>query len=165
MRWHADGSRSRASGGGARSRAAIAEALRDSFADYRQNLGAPDAQEHGFYVRRFLDLMELQDDEGAQRERLREHLDWIETLGTWNREVGDRVVDIAAHLWQLPLTALTPEAPVDYGPPVSTAPRGYLPYDGSHYTGLAHDPDDPAVPAAWLLALPPEPGFWIPPDI
>ncbi|HMH90787.1 MAG TPA: hypothetical protein VK586_06830, partial [Streptosporangiaceae bacterium] len=62
----------------AQMRAAIADALADSFEDYRVHLGEPDAADHGFYARRFPDLMALEGDEGAQRELLEDHLAWIE---------------------------------------------------------------------------------------
>ena len=149
----------------AQMRAAIADALADDFEDYRAHLGAGDAQEHGFYARRFPDLMELEDDEAAQRELLENHLAWIAQAGNWNADAGDNVVDIAAHLWRLQLTALGPDNPVDYGPPDSTAQRGYLLYTGAHYLGVARVEDDPARPAAELLGLPAEPGFEVPAGI
>jgi hypothetical protein len=149
----------------AQMRVAIAGALRDSFDDYRASLGTPGAGERGVYARRFHDLMRLEGDERAQRALLERHVTWIRTPGRWNSEVGDHVVAIAAQLWQLPLTALGPRAPVDFGPSAGTVARGYLLYDGSHYLGLAHDPGDPALPAAGLLALPSEPVFQIPAGI
>jgi hypothetical protein len=90
---------------------------------------------------------------------------WIRERGNWNTAAGDHVVEIAAHLWQLPLTALGPDAPVDYGPPSSTALRGYLMYDGSHYEGVEHVAGEPARPASELLPLPLRPELQIPADV
>ena len=143
----------------------ISDAVRDSFEQYRASLGQPGAESRGLYVRRMSALMALEQDEQAQRALLQEYLNWIETLGEWDGHLGDHVVGIAADLWQLPLTALGPDVPLDYGPggPASDgSPRGYLLYNGSHYEGVSRDDNDPALPAAELLSLPERPEFVIP---
>ncbi len=147
-------------------RAAIARAVEASFADYQAYLGRPDAQQHGGYFRAlFPDLMALEHDPAGQQWRLAAHLSWIRALGNWADDRGNAVVEIAADLWQLPLTTLGPDYPQDFGPPAGEAPRGYLLYDDSGYLGVAHDADDRARPAAQLLPLLPEPGVEIPASI
>ncbi len=158
-----------------RMREAIADALADSYEEYRASLGPTGAvqlgdhlpegaEQPGFYALRVRGLTEPED-ESEQRGRLADHVAWIKTAGMWASEVGDNVVDIAAHLWQLPLTVLHPDMPVDLGPAVAVTRRYYLRYDDSHYMGLADDPGDPARPAAQLLPLRPEPEFVIPEGI
>ena len=146
-------------------RAAVARALAADFDDYRRSLGAGGGQRHGMYVGRFPDLMLLERDEFAQRDLLARYMKWIQTPGSWTGDTGDLMVAIAADLWRLPLTSLGPENPRDFGPADAGGARGYLLFDGVHYTGLAHDAADPARSAAELLALPAEPGFQIPAGI
>ncbi len=146
-------------------RGAIARALWQSYHDFWANRGRPDAERYGFYARQVPGLTDSRIPEAERRDLLDGHLRWIQTRGNWNAEAGDHVVAIAAHLWGLPLTALGQDAPVDYGPPSSTAVRGYLFYNGSHYLGVAHDAIEPARSAAELLPLPPEPALQIPADI
>ncbi|MDT5028229.1 MAG: hypothetical protein QOE61_4655, partial [Micromonosporaceae bacterium] len=143
-------------------RRAIVQAIRDDFDDYRRNLGREDEAAHGGYVRRFDDVMALEHNEAAQRARLERHLAWIEEDGNWNAEDGDQVVEIAAHRWRLPLTALDPRNPRDFGRPSSAVERGYLWYNGSHYMGVQHHREDPARNAAALVRMPAEPVFVVP---
>jgi DNA-binding response OmpR family regulator len=146
-------------------REAIAMALWQSYHEFWANRNRPDAERYGFYARRVPGLTDSRIREAERQNLLDRHLRWIRTMGNWNAAAGDQVVAIAAHLWELPLTALGPDAPVDYGPPSSPAARGYLYYNGSHYMGVAHDDRAPARPAAGLLSLPLEPELQIPADI
>ena len=151
-------------------RDAIGDALERSYRAYWADPGA--AQREGLYASLFPGLTGSGAAGPQEREvLLADHAGWIRQPGNWERDLGagmnsgDIMVNIAAGLWQLPLTALGPDGPVDFGPASGGVERGYLLYDGAHYTGLARDPVNPARPAAELLPAPAPPAFEIPGDI
>jgi hypothetical protein len=145
-------------------RKSLVQALRDSYEDYRRHLGAADELAHGLYARRIPGLTEGRGEEW-ERALLERYAAWIGADGTWNADEGDNVVDIAAHLWRLPLTALGPRLPVDFGPAASPAERGHLWYTGSHYVGVRRDRGDLARSATELLPMPSAPRFAVPAGI
>jgi hypothetical protein len=84
-----------------------------------------------------------------QRRRAQQRvLAQIRQPGSWNNDAGDTVAELAARIWQLPITLLGRNYPVDVGPDLPG--RRYLLYTGTHYMG-ARTPDDRVRTAADLL--------------
>src|SRR5260370_37850648 len=63
----------------------------------------------------------------------------IGTPPRWDNDAGDRVAEVAARVWGLPMTLLGQRHVRDIGPP-GAAPARYPPHTGSHYTGTATPP-------------------------
>ncbi len=57
----------------------------------------------------------------------------------WNNEAGDRVAEVAARLWGLPITLLGQRYPRDIGP--EGTDRRYVIYTGDHYMGAVATQD------------------------
>ena len=53
----------------------------------------------------------------------------------WDSDAGDRVAEVAALLWRLPITLLGQRYPVNIGPPEDREGVQYVIYTGDHYMG------------------------------
>ena len=150
----------------------IASALERSYQAYWEHPTQEAAQTVGLYAALFPGLTGEDALEESERDALvADYAAWIRVLGRWTRNIGrdvnlgDNLVNIAADLWQVPLTSLGTDRPTDFGPASGVVDRGYLLYDGTHYMGLAAVRHEPAVPAAQWLTVPDRPEFVIPEGI